>query len=230
MTIVRSCLALGLALIPLSPLAVEGQQPAREIPRIGVLVFRPATRTSQEAFRRGLREHGYVEGQNILVEWRSAEGKIDRANALAAELVRLKVNVIVAEFNETKTAAAKAGVYLHVVSVPSPAQLAPAFSALVNERVGAVIVQGNLPVPFGEIAQLAVGHRLPSISLLNEFAESGGLKPASVGFVRARAFVVEPERGHTLGEEVGRSRMSSWSDVRTRPAGGRTHRWSELSR
>jgi putative tryptophan/tyrosine transport system substrate-binding protein len=48
-----------------------------------------------EAFRQGLREHGYVEGKNIVIDWRFAEGKLDRLPALAAELVRLKVDVIV---------------------------------------------------------------------------------------------------------------------------------------
>ena len=48
-----------------------------------------------EAFRQGLRDLGYVEGKNIVIEWRSAEGKLDRLPALAAELVRLKVNIIV---------------------------------------------------------------------------------------------------------------------------------------
>ena len=48
-----------------------------------------------EAFRQGLRELGYVEGKNIVIEWRSAEGQLDRLPALAAELVRLKVDVIV---------------------------------------------------------------------------------------------------------------------------------------
>src|SRR5207344_1486664 len=48
-----------------------------------------------EAFRQGLRELGYVEGKNIFIEWRYAEGKPDRVPALAAELVRLKVDVIV---------------------------------------------------------------------------------------------------------------------------------------
>ena len=48
-----------------------------------------------EAFRQGLRELGYVEGKNIVIEWRYAEGKLDRLPALAAELVRLKVDIIV---------------------------------------------------------------------------------------------------------------------------------------
>jgi len=71
----------------------QAQQPTK-IPRIGYLV---ASTTSPriEAFRQGLRELGYVEGKNIVIEWRYAEGKLDRLPALAAELVRLKVDVIV---------------------------------------------------------------------------------------------------------------------------------------
>jgi putative ABC transport system substrate-binding protein len=60
-----------------------------------------------EAFRRGLRELGYVEGKHIVIEWRFAEGKNDRLPALAAELVRLKVDIIVTA-GPTQTRAAKA--------------------------------------------------------------------------------------------------------------------------
>jgi hypothetical protein len=88
-----------------SPLASQAHQPAREPPRIGVLVFTPMATIVQEAFRQGFRDHGYVEGQNIRVEWRSAEWQTDRANAMAAELVRLKVNLIVAEFTPAVQAA-----------------------------------------------------------------------------------------------------------------------------
>jgi putative ABC transport system substrate-binding protein len=73
----------------------EAQQ-STKIPRIGYLMTRFLDPVRSEALRQGLRELGYVEGKTIVIEWRSAEGKLDRLPALAAELVRLKVDVIVA--------------------------------------------------------------------------------------------------------------------------------------
>ena len=68
----------------------------RRVPRIGFLTASPSVFPGRiEAFRQGLRELGYVEGKNIVIEWRYTEGKLDRAPALAAELVRLKVDIIV---------------------------------------------------------------------------------------------------------------------------------------
>jgi putative tryptophan/tyrosine transport system substrate-binding protein len=76
--------------------SAEAQRPAKT-PRIGWLTGAPlsATTARVEAFRQGLRELGYVEGKSILVEWRSSEGKPDLMSTLAAELLRLKVDVIV---------------------------------------------------------------------------------------------------------------------------------------
>ncbi len=92
--IVISLLAtLTLAFIHLA----EAQQP-KKVPRIGYLSsLDPASESTRaEAIRAGLRERGYVEGQNLVIEYRYGEGKVDRYPELAAELVRLKVDIIVA--------------------------------------------------------------------------------------------------------------------------------------
>jgi len=93
----REIIALALCAVLLTLcVSVEAQQRAK-VPRIGYLggISYSASSARVEAFRQGLRELGYVEGKNIIIEWRYAEGKVDRLPALAAELVRLKVDVIV---------------------------------------------------------------------------------------------------------------------------------------
>jgi putative tryptophan/tyrosine transport system substrate-binding protein len=84
----------------------EAQQ-AKKIPKIGWLTGGGVSTETGEAFRQGLRELGYVEGKNIVIEWRVAEGKRDRVSALAAELVHLKVDVIITG-SATDTRAARA--------------------------------------------------------------------------------------------------------------------------
>jgi putative tryptophan/tyrosine transport system substrate-binding protein len=85
------------ALILLALCTPAEAQQSKKIPRIGLLAaVSPSVISARiEAFRQGLRELGYVEGKNIVIEWRYAEGKPDRLRELAAELVRLKVDVIV---------------------------------------------------------------------------------------------------------------------------------------
>jgi putative tryptophan/tyrosine transport system substrate-binding protein len=87
-------LAFGLLVVPLEADAQHG----RNLPQIGLLITGPWAARSHlvEAFRQGLRELGYVEGQNIALVWRSAEGISERLPDLAAELVRLPVDIIVA--------------------------------------------------------------------------------------------------------------------------------------
>jgi putative tryptophan/tyrosine transport system substrate-binding protein len=95
MSLTRAWLATPLLLVCVH--LAEAQQPTK-VPRIGFLGATPASGISDriEPFRHGLRELGYVEGKNIFIEYRWAEGKLDRLSELAAELVRLNVNVIVA--------------------------------------------------------------------------------------------------------------------------------------
>ena len=84
------------ALLLALPFPAQAQQP-KKVPRIGYLSSGdPASEsTRSEAIRLALRERGYIEGQNIAIEYRYAEGKLDRFPELAAELVRLKVDIIV---------------------------------------------------------------------------------------------------------------------------------------
>src|SRR5215469_5611883 len=91
--LVPFCLLITVLLITGS---VEAQQP-KKVPRIGWLTGGSFSATADrvEAFRQGLRELGYVEGKNIVIEWRGADGNRDRQRVLASELVRLKVDVIV---------------------------------------------------------------------------------------------------------------------------------------
>jgi putative tryptophan/tyrosine transport system substrate-binding protein len=89
------------------PLAVVAQQAAK-VARIGWLAFdRAAVLHLHEAFLQGLRDLGYVEGRNVVVEYRDAEGKSERLPALAAELVALKVDVILAVTGTPQALAAK---------------------------------------------------------------------------------------------------------------------------
>jgi putative tryptophan/tyrosine transport system substrate-binding protein len=94
----------------------EAQQPTK-VPRIGFLAtVSPSTISDRiEALRHGLRELGYVEGKNIVVEWRYAEGKLDRLPALAAELVRLKTDLIVTAGPQATRRAKEATVTIPIV-------------------------------------------------------------------------------------------------------------------
>ena len=93
------------------PLAAHAQQPTNEV-SIGFLSVntRAAMIARTDAFQRGLRDLGYIIGQNIAVEYRFAEGQPDRLRALADELVRLRVSVIVTE-GTTSTHYAKEAIF-----------------------------------------------------------------------------------------------------------------------
>ncbi len=100
------------------PLAAVGQQ-AGKVARIGFLsVTSPSDRPPLlDAFRQGLRELGWVEGQNIVIDYRYAEGRIDRLPDLAAELVRLKVDLIVSWGTQGVTAAKNATETIPIVMI-----------------------------------------------------------------------------------------------------------------
>jgi putative tryptophan/tyrosine transport system substrate-binding protein len=99
-------IAIAVALTVCAALA-SAQQP-QNIPRVGILFIGGREQPHLEAFRQGLRERGYIEGKNIALEYRYAEGNYDRLPHLAAELVRLKVDVIVTTASISASAAKEA--------------------------------------------------------------------------------------------------------------------------
>jgi putative ABC transport system substrate-binding protein len=118
-----------------APLVADAQQPAGKVYRLGYLSVGSGTSTylrPVEAFRQGLRELGWVEGQNIVIEYRWAEGRVDRLPGLAEELVRLKVDVIAAS--------------------PTPAALAARNATRTIPIVGMSLTE---PVAVGLVASLA---------------------------------------------------------------------------
>jgi putative tryptophan/tyrosine transport system substrate-binding protein len=101
--------------------SAEAQQPAK-VPRIGYLggVSLSANTARHEAFRQGLRELHYVEGENIVIDWRSADGRLERLPALAAEMVRLKLDVIVTSGGSATRAVKEATHTIPIVMTNDP--------------------------------------------------------------------------------------------------------------
>ena len=101
------------------PLAARGQAVGK-VPRIGYLSpgsASPGPLAYHDEFQRGLRKLGYVEGRNIVIEYRFADGKFDRLGALAAELVQLDVDVIVSVVTQASLAAKNATRTIPIVFV-----------------------------------------------------------------------------------------------------------------
>jgi len=117
--VTRAALTVVLALgLLAAPLAAEAQQAGR-VPRIGFLgSTSPSDRPPLlDAFRQGLRELGWVEGQNVVIDYRFAEGRFDRLPDLAAELVRLKVDIILGPGTPAAAAAKNATETIPIVMI-----------------------------------------------------------------------------------------------------------------
>jgi len=111
----RRAFVTGLGAVLAAPLAAKAQQ-AGKVARIGYLAPNlAANRHANEAFRQGLRDLGYIEGRNVVIEYRDDEGKLERLPALAAELVALEVDVIVTGATAHALAAKQATTTLPIV-------------------------------------------------------------------------------------------------------------------
>jgi len=142
----RQCITALAAFVLIAPLAALAQRPPPKVPRIGYLeASMPQNGSSRflEDFRQGLRELGYVEGKNVVLDIRFAEGKLDRLPALADELVRLNVDVLVAVNSPSVKAAKQA------------TQTIPIVMPLSSDPVGDGLV-ASLARPGGNITGLSV--------------------------------------------------------------------------
>jgi putative tryptophan/tyrosine transport system substrate-binding protein len=139
---VRCIMALTLSLLA-APLAATAQPPAR-VPRLGLLIPGSASAFASrlEAFRQGLHDLGYLEGQNIAIAYRFADGKADRFPALAAELVHLQVDILVTDGTPAIRAAKQATTTIPIVMAAS------------GDPVGAGLV-ASLARPGGNITGLS---------------------------------------------------------------------------
>ena len=134
-------LALGLLSAPLAP---DAQTPPK-IPRLGIIEDSP----DWGVFRQGLRELGYVEGQNIAIEWRFAEGNLDRLADVAAELVRRKVDIIVTSSTPAARAAKQATQTIPIVIVSIGDPLSTGLVASLARPGGNVTGTTNLAQELG---------------------------------------------------------------------------------
>ncbi len=167
---------LTLALVHLA----DAQQPTK-IPRIGDLLGSPLSANSAriEAFRQGLRELGYVEGKNIVIEWRSAEGKLDRLPALASELVRLKVDIIVSAGPSATRPAKEATVTIPIVMAQDSDPVANGFVASLARPGGNITGLATLsPEISGKRLELLkeTVPRLSRVAVLGTSTEPGNVQ------------------------------------------------------
>ena len=183
-----------------APLAAEAQQSGK-IPRIGYVGANLADVPHlQEAFVQGLRDLGYVEGRNVVIEYRDAEGKLERRPALAAELVALKVDVILA-----------AGGTLTALAAKQATTTIPIVFAAIGDPVGSGLVT-SLARPGGNVTGLSnlgpelIGKRLellkqsiPGVDRVAVLRQPGALGERTandmlkVADVAARVLGVQPQ-------------------------------------
>ena len=174
------CLALcSLLLVPCS--SATAQQP-KKVPRIGYLINSPlaASAEFQDAFRQGLRDLGYIEGKNIVIEWRSGEQGRDRQRAIAAEFVRLNVDVIVAGGSGDIRAAREATSTIPIVMVIGGDVIGSGFVASLARPGGNLTGLSTLrPELMGKRLEL-LKEIVPKLSRVAVFMSSSGVDYAQV--------------------------------------------------
>ena len=176
--------------------AVAQAQQAK-VPRIGFLVAGPASAVSTriEAFRQGLRERGYIEGKNIVIEYRYGDGKLDRLPALAADLVQLKVSVIVTGGSQATLPAKGATSTIPIVMAQDNDPLGSGFVASFARPGGNITGLANLTAELSgkqlEILKEIIP-KLSRLAVLRDPTEPGSPRAVEEMKLAAQGFAVEP--------------------------------------
>ncbi len=158
-------------------------QAREKLPRIGVLVSASPPHPFADAFRRGLRNLGYTEGQNIALELRYTEGRSDRAAELAAELVRLGVDVIVAHFTPAVRAAMGATQTIPIVMAPAGAPLQTGFVDSLARPGGNVTGLSAMDAEIGGKRLQLLRELIPNLGRVAVLASTTTTDPYSGPFV-----------------------------------------------
>ena len=186
---------LAALILLVSATLVEAQQPTK-IPLIGFLSgsFPSTSPARREAFRQGLRELGYVEGKNIVIEQRYADGKFDRLPALAAELVRLKVDIIVTAGPQSTRPAKQATSTIPIVMALDPDPVGNGFVASLARPGGNITGLSSLaPEISGKQLELLkeIVPRLSRVAVFGTSINSGNAQTLSEVELTAKAFGVK---------------------------------------
>jgi putative ABC transport system substrate-binding protein len=158
--------------------AAAAAQPSGKIPRIGILFIGGRDQPHLEAFKEGLRDRGYSEGKNVLLDYRYAEGKVDRLPALANELVQLKVDIIVTTSGNSARAAAEATKTIPIVLTtgadPIKSGLAETLARPGHNITGLSIIEEDLSGKRVEILKETFPKMTRLAYLWNSIASAGG--------------------------------------------------------
>ena len=173
-------------------LAVEAQQP--KVPRIGFLTLLATPDAQEKFFVQGLRDLGYIDGQNITIEYRRAAGKVDRLPALAEELVRLKVDVMVVHATPVIQAAKNATTTIPIVMLGAADPVGSGFVASLARPGGNITGNANIqPELVGKRFEL-LREIVPKLSRVAFLAYSGD--PAHKIFLKEAQDAAEGLRIH----------------------------------
>jgi putative ABC transport system substrate-binding protein len=158
-------------------------QQSGKLPRVGVLVSATPPHPFADALRRGLQPLGYVEGENIAIEWRYTEGRSDRAAAFAAELARLGVDVIVAHFTPAVRAAMVATQTIPIIMAPAGAPVQSGFIDSLAHPGGNVTGLSGMDAELGGKRLQLLREVIPNLARVAVLASSVSTDPFSRPFV-----------------------------------------------